>query len=115
MRQVLGPGALGIISFTFIVSSYYLLVAQMVKNLPAMEQTCIQSLGQKDLLEKEMAIHSNSLAWKIPWTEEPGRIKSMGSQRVRHHMTERLTHKIFLGYFIENVTHKKNRLIESGQ
>ena len=78
MRQVLGPGALGIISFTFIVSSYYLLVAQMVKNLPAMEQTCIQSLGQKDLLEKEMAIHSNSLAWKIPWTEEPGRLKVHG-------------------------------------
>ena len=61
-----------------------LLVAQMVKNLPAVEQTCIQSLGQKDLLEKEMATHSSSLAWKIPWTEEPGRLQSMESRRVGH-------------------------------
>ena len=85
----------------------------MVKNLPAVEQTCIQSLGQKDLLEKEMATHSSSLAWKFPWTEEPVRLQ--GSQRVRHDRTEQLTHKIFSGYFTENVTHKKNRLIESGQ
>ena len=60
-----------------------LLVAQMVKNLPAVEQTCIQSLGQKDLLEKEMATLSSSLAWKIPWTEEPVRLQSMWLQRVR--------------------------------
>ena len=58
------------------------LVAQMVKNLPAMQETQVQSLGQEDLLEKEMATHSSIIAWKIPWTEEPGR--SMGSQRVRH-------------------------------
>ena len=59
------------------------LVAQMVKNLPAMQETWVQSLGWKDPLEKEMAIHSNILAWKIPWTEEPGRLPSMGLQRVR--------------------------------
>ena len=58
------------------------LVAQMVKNLPEMQETCVQSLGWKDPLEKEMAIHSNILAWKIPWTEEPGRLQSTGSQRV---------------------------------
>ena len=55
----------------------------MVKRLPAMQKTQVRSLGQKDPLEKEMAIHSNTLAWKIPWTEEPGRLQSMGSQRVR--------------------------------
>ena len=60
------------------------LVAQMVKNLPAMQETWVQSLGWKDPLEKEMAIHSNILAWKIPWKEEPDRLQSMGSQRVRH-------------------------------
>ena len=60
------------------------LVAQTVKHLPTMRETRVQSLGQKDLLEKEMATHSNILAWKVPWTEEPGRLQSMGSQRVRH-------------------------------
>ena len=56
------------------------LVAQMVKNLPAMQEIQIRSLGQKDLLEKEMATHSSILAWKIPWTEEPGRLQSMRLQ-----------------------------------
>ena len=56
----------------------------MVKNLPAMQKTRVQSLGGEDLLEKEMATHSSTLAWKIPWTEGPGRLQSMGSQRVRH-------------------------------
>ena len=56
----------------------------MVKRLPTMQETRIGSLGQEDPLEKEMAIHSITLAWKIPWTEEPGRLQSMGSQRVRH-------------------------------
>ena len=56
----------------------------MVKNLPAMQETRVQSLGGKDPLEKEMAIHSSIVAWKIPWTEEPGGLQSMGSQRVRH-------------------------------
>ena len=60
------------------------MVAQTVKNLPAMQETWVQSLSQEDLLEKEMAIHSSILAWKIPWPEEPGRLQSMGSQRVGH-------------------------------
>ena len=60
------------------------LVAQKVKRLPTMQETWVQSLGWEDLLEKEMAIHSSILAWEIPWMEEPGRLQSMGSQRVRH-------------------------------
>ena len=55
-------------------------MAQMVKCLPTMRETQVQSLGQKDLLEKEMATHSSILAWEIPWTEDPGRLQSMGSQ-----------------------------------
>ena len=58
------------------------LVAQMVKCLPTMWKARVQSLGQEDLLEKEMATHSSILAWKIPWTEESGRLQSIGSQRV---------------------------------
>ena len=54
----------------------------MVKRLPAMRETWVQFLGREDPLEKEMAIHSSTLAWKIPWTEEPDRLQSMGSQRV---------------------------------
>ena len=57
------------------------LVAQMVKNLPAMWETWVQSLGWGDPLEKGMATHSGILAWRIPWTEEPGGLQSMGSQR----------------------------------
>ena len=56
----------------------------MVKHLPTMQETWAQSLGEEDLLEKEMATHSSILAWKIPRMEEPGRLKSMGSQRVGH-------------------------------
>ena len=56
----------------------------MVKCLPTMRETWVQSLGQEDLLEKEMAIHSSTLAWKIPRMEELGRLQSMGSQRVGH-------------------------------
>ena len=59
------------------------LVAQMVKNLPAMQETQVQSLGWEDPLEKGMTTHSSILAWRIPWTEEPGRLQSMGSYRVR--------------------------------
>ena len=55
----------------------------MVKRLPAMQETWVLSLDREDPLEKEMATHSSTLAWKIPWTEEPCRLKSMGSQRVR--------------------------------
>ena len=60
------------------------LVAQMVKHLPTMQETQVRSLGWEDPLEKEMASHSSTLAWKIPWTEERGRLQSMGSQRVGH-------------------------------
>ena len=60
------------------------LVAQSVKNLPAVQETRVQSLGWEDPLEKEMATHSSILAWKISWTEEPGGLQSMGSQRVGH-------------------------------
>ena len=59
-------------------------MAQMIRNLPVMQETRVQSLGWEDLLEKEMATHSSILAWRIPWTEEPGNQQSMGSQRVRH-------------------------------
>ena len=58
------------------------LVAQTVKNVPVMQETRVQSLGQEDLLEKGMATYSSILAWKIPWTEEPQGLQSMGSQRV---------------------------------
>ena len=56
----------------------------MVKRLPIMRETQVQSLGREDVLEKEMATHSSILAWKIPWTEESGSLQSVGSQRVRH-------------------------------
>ena len=59
-------------------------MAQMVKRLPTMRETQVQSVGREDLLGKEMATHSSILVQKIPWTEEPGRLQSMGSQRVRH-------------------------------
>ena len=60
------------------------LMAQMVKHLSIMQETQVRSLGWEDALEKEMAIHSKTIAWKIPWTEEPGRLQSMGSQTVGH-------------------------------
>ena len=60
------------------------MVAQMVKNPPAMWESWVQSLGWEDPLKKGMATHSSILAWKIPWTEEPSRLQSMGLQRVRH-------------------------------
>jgi len=56
----------------------------MVKNPPVMQETRVQSLGWEDPLEKGMATHSSILAWRIPWTEDPGGVQSMGSQRVRH-------------------------------
>ena len=66
---------------------YNSLVAQMVKRLSTMRETWVQSLGREDPLEKEMAIHSSAIAWKIPWTEEPDRLQSTGSQRVGHDFT----------------------------
>ena len=59
-------------------------MAQRLKRPHAMQETWVQSLGQEDSLEKEMATHSSILAWRIPWREEPGRLQSTGSQRVRH-------------------------------
>ena len=59
-------------------------MAQMVKRLAVMQETQVRSLGWKDPLEKEMATHSSTLAWKVPQNEEPGRLQSMGSQRVGH-------------------------------
>ena len=72
---------LGII-VNYIFRTY--LVAQRVKLLPTMWETQVQSLGREDLLEKEMATYSSILTWKIPWMEEPGRLQSMGLQRVGH-------------------------------
>ena len=64
----------------------------MVKNLSAMQETWVQSLGWEDPLEEDMATHSSTLVWRIPWTEEPGRLQSMGLQRVRHKdVTEKLS------------------------
>ena len=63
------------------------LVAQMVRRLPTMQETRVQYLGQEDPLEKEMATFSSILAWKIPWTDEPGRLQPMGLQRVGHDFT----------------------------
>ena len=60
------------------------LVVQMVKNQPVMQKTQVRPLGWEDPLEKEMETHSSILAWRIPWTEEPGRLQSRGSQRVGH-------------------------------
>ena len=77
------------------------LVAQMVKLLPAMQETQVRSLGQEDLLEKEMATHSSALAWKIPWTEEPGGLPSMGSHRVRHDWSD-LAAAVAAEYIIRN-------------
>ena len=67
-------------------------MAHMVRNLPGMQETQVRSLGWEDPLEKEMAIYSSTIAWKIPWTEEPGRLQSMGSQR---DTTERLHFTFF--------------------
>ena len=60
------------------------LVAQLVKNLPAVQRTPVQFLGQEDLLEEGMATHSRILAWRIPWTEEPGGLQTMGLQSIGH-------------------------------
>ena len=72
------------------------LVAQIVKRLPAMRETQVQSLGWEDPLEKEMATHSSTLAWKIPRTEEPGRLQSMGSQRVGHDWVTSLSLSLYV-------------------
>ena len=66
-----------------LVITWASLVAQLVKNLPAVQETWVRSLGREDRLEKEMATHSSILVWKIPWTEKPGALQSMGSQGVK--------------------------------
>ena len=68
----------------YYISNRASLVAQTVKNLPAMQETCVLSLGWEDPLEKGMATHFSILAWRSPWTEEPGRLQSVGLQTVRH-------------------------------
>ena len=76
----------------------------MVKNLPVMQEFLVQSLGQEDPLEKEMATHSSFLAWEIPWTEEPGGLLSMGSQRGRHDLAtkqQQLINKVAKKYFLD--------------
>ena len=77
-------------------------MAQTVKNLPAMQETQVWSLGQEDPLEKGMATHSSSLAWRIPWTEEPepGGLQSMGSQRVRHSWVTNAFKKITSDFYM---------------
>ena len=73
-----------LLHLVFILSLWTSLVAQKVKHLSTMWETWVQSLGQEDPLEKEMAIYSSTIAWKIPWTEDSGRLQSMGLQRVGH-------------------------------
>ena len=63
-------------------------MAQMVKNLPTVQETYVQSLDREDPLEEKMATHSNILAWKIPWTEEPGELQSIGLQRIGHNRSD---------------------------
>ena len=75
---------LHIFSFLYFTSCWASLIAQLVKNLPAMQETLVGFLGREDPPEKEMAIPSTILAWEIPWTMESGRLQSMGSQRVGH-------------------------------
>ena len=78
------------------------LVAELVKNLPAMQETQFQSLGREDPLEKEWVTHSSILAWRIPWTEEPSRLQSMGLQRVRHNCA---TNSLFHFSYTHTYTH----------
>ena len=89
-------------------------MAQMVKSLPAMWETWVWSLGWDDPLEKEMATHSSILAWKIPWTEDPGRLQSMGSQRVGHNWATSLS---FLGLKVKVKEHhqEESRQIKNVQ
>ena len=76
------------------------MVAQRLKSLPGMQETQVQSLGWEDPLEKEMATHSSTLAWKIPWMEQPGGIQSTGSQRVGHDRVTSLSHPLHFGEWI---------------
>ena len=95
--------ACGLIIFGYWTS----LVSQMVKCLPTMRETWVRSLGQEDPLEKEMATHSSSLAWKTPWTEEPGRLQSIGLQRVGHDWATSL-HFIGISSFMQSYSFAKS-------
>ena len=85
------------------------LMAQSVKNLPTMQETWVRSLGQEDSLENGTATHSSILAWRIPWTEEPGRLQSMGSQKVRHNWAN--FHFLSFTYIYSRIllSHKKEQ------
>ena len=86
-------------------------MAQTVENLPAMREIQVRSLGQKDLLENGMATHSSVLAWRIPWTEEPGELQqSMGSQRVKHNRAT-FTFTIYRLLSILSTLHTCTRLV----
>ena len=91
----IGSVGMGSVSFVILERSFrriaLVLVAQTVKRLSTMWETWVRSLGREDGLEKEMAIHSSTIAWEIPRTEEPGRLQSMGSQRVGHDWATSLT------------------------
>ena len=81
---------------------FHIHIAQSVKNLPAVQETRVQSLGWEDPLEKEMATHSSILACKISWTEEPGGLQSMGSQRVRLNLSTSIYHPITIQLYMYN-------------
>ena len=83
-EQIKRCGTLLVIKDMKLKDAYSSLVVQRLKHLLAMWETWVRSLGREDPLEKEMATHSSVLAWKIPWTENPGRLQSIGSQRVGH-------------------------------
>ena len=89
--------------------SWASLVAQMVKNLPAMRETWVWSLGWEDPLQEGMATHSSTLAWRIPWTEEPGRLQSMKLQRVRHNWVTKQT-ELTYGRQVEKEVKKVERI-----
>ena len=76
------------------------LVAEMVKNVPAVQETQVRPLGREDPPEKEMATHSSTLAWEIPWTQEPGRLQSMGLQRVGHNWLNNIKDWVYISVFI---------------
>ena len=84
------------------LSVLYIVVAQFVKNLPAMQETWVWSLCWEDILEKEMATYSSTLAWRISWTEEPGRLWSVGSQRVRYDSVTDFHFSLFMYLLIPN-------------
>ena len=88
------------------------LVVQKVKHLPSMQETWVRSLGQEDPLGKEIATYSSTLAWKIPWTKEPGRLQSMGSQRVGHDWATLLS--LFFDWWWLQATFWRNQREEKG-